>query len=108
MQCMRQPGTCVSAETYFLAPELTLHQVGDMREQLIQAYARGVRRFDLGRLEALDGAGAQLLLSLLKTAEADGEPIEWSEVSGAVTRTLSTLGLDDLARTGTRLTRTKA
>lgn len=98
----------MSAETYRLGHELTLHQVGQAREQLIQAYARGVRRFDLGHLESLDSAGAQLLLSLLKTAVADGESIEWSQVSAAAARTLTILGLQDLARADTKLTGVQA
>ena len=105
---MLQSGVCVSTETYLLGPELTVHQVNSAREQLIQAYARGVRRFDLGYLESLDSAGAQLLLSLLKTAAADGQSIEWSQVSAAAARTLTTLGLQDLARAETRLTGAQA
>ncbi len=104
MQCLWQPGASVSTETYLLPPELTLYQVGQAREQLLQAYAGGVRRFDLGHLEAIDSAGAQLLIALLKTAAADGESIEWSQVSATAARTLTTLGLQDLSRADTPLT----
>lgn len=91
---------------YTFGPRLTFHQAPAMRQALLRAFEQGIRRFDLGRVESFDSAGAQLLVALVKTAQAAGQAIEWERLSNEVTTALNELGLPSLTRTRTPLTNT--
>ncbi len=98
--------TPMSDAIYTFGPGLSFHQAQAMRQVLLQAFEQGTRRFDLSRVESFDSAGAQLLIALVKTAEAAGQTIEWERLSSEVSSALSELGLPSLARARTPLTST--
>lgn len=93
-------------EAYTFGPELTFHQVQEVRQELLLAFEQGIRRFDLGRVESFDSAGAQLLVALVKTAEAEGQGVEWDQLSIEVSQGLTELGLQMLTATHSPITRT--
>lgn len=98
--------TPMSDAIYTFGPALTFHQAPALRQALLQAFGQGIRRFDLSRVESFGSAGAQLLIALVKTAEATGQAIEWERLSSEVSSALSELGLSSLARARTPLTST--
>lgn len=96
--------TPMSDATYSFGPGLTFHQAPAIRQALLQAFEQGTRHFDLSRVESFDSAGAQLLIALVKTAEAAGQAVEWERLSSEVTSALNELGLSTLTRLRTPLT----
>lgn len=92
--------------TFTLEEELTLYQVAQVQKDLLQAFEQGCRRFNLGHINTLDGAGVQLLLALVKTASAQEEAIEWTEVSAETRHVFAELGLEPLTHTDIPITRT--
>ena len=96
--------TPMSDSIYTFGPGLTFQQAPEIRQRLLQAFGQGIRRFDLSRVESFDSAGAQLLVALVKTAEAAGQAIEWERLSSEVSSALTELGLPSLTRTRTPLT----
>ncbi len=96
----------MSDRRYTFGPELNFSQAAAIRQHLLQAFEQGIRRFDLGRVESCDSAGVQLLVALVKTGQAAGQPIEWDQLSSEVRGALDELGLSDLTHTRTPLTDT--
>ncbi len=91
---------------YHFGPELTFHQAREVREELLQAVEQGILRFDLGRVESFDSAGAQLLVALIKTVAARGQGVEWEQLSIEVSQGLTELGLQTLTAVHSPITRT--
>lgn len=98
--------TPMSDAIYSFGPGLTFRQAPAIRQALLQAFTQGTRRFDLSRVESFDSAGAQLLIALVKTAEAAGQAVEWERLSSEVSSALCELGLHTLTRLRTPLTST--
>jgi anti-anti-sigma regulatory factor len=57
---------------FSLPADLTIYQAQAVRDQLRAAWDTGVRRFDLGAISTIDGAGAQLLASLQRDLAQSG------------------------------------
>jgi anti-anti-sigma regulatory factor len=91
----------MSDATFEFSGDLTIYQVQETRDRLREAWASGVRRFDAQQLTSLDGSGAQLLVSLFKTAAANQQTIEWSGWSSEALEALQLMGLRKLADSGT-------
>lgn len=96
--------TPMSDAIYTFGPGLSFKQATAMRQALLQAFGQGIRRFDLSRVESFDSAGAQLLVALVKTAEAAGQAVEWEQLSSEVSSVLNELGLPALTRLRSPLT----
>jgi anti-anti-sigma regulatory factor len=87
--------------TFEFSGDLTIYQVQETRDRLREAWAAGVRCFDAQQLTGLDGSGAQLLVSLAKTAAAQKQAIVWQGWSSEAQEALQLMGLRKLAETGT-------
>lgn len=86
--------------TFEFSGDLTIYQVQETRDRLREAWAAGVRRFDAQHLTSLDGSGAQLLVSLSKTAMAQQQALEWVGWSAEAQEALQLMGLRDLPHGG--------
>lgn len=86
-------------DTLVVGPELTIYQVASLRTPWLDAYAAGARDVDLSGVTEIDGAGAQLLLSLWQLGRREGDPVRLSAPSAVVREALALLGahaaLDD-------------
>jgi anti-anti-sigma regulatory factor len=77
-----------------LGTRLEIRDVEAAHRQLVQAVAGGASlRVDVGRLTAVDTAGAQLLLALVREAERRVVGLEFSGKSVALEAALKSLGL---------------
>lgn len=77
-----------------LAGALEINDAEDSRKALAEALSsRAELAFDLGRLEGCDTAGAQLLLSLGKSALLAGKSIRFENVPQPVLEIWAKLGL---------------
>lgn len=85
-----------SDAVHSFGPDLTIYQAQEAREQLRDAWAAGVRRYDLGQTVNLDTSGAQLLVALHKQAIAAGEPIEITAMATEAREMLALLGIKSL------------
>lgn len=77
---------------YTVEPELTIYHVAALRPQWLAAWAAGTRQFDLGQVAEIDGAGAQMLVSLWRMAQRDGESLAFEGAGTGVREALSLFG----------------
>jgi anti-anti-sigma regulatory factor len=102
-EAMVDPATNVSKETddpelavgiLKLGQELTIQVIDEVRDSWLQELGQnGDLTIDAADLEQVDGAGIQLLLSLVQTIEARGNRIKWSGISDALSSGAKTVGL---------------
>jgi len=85
-------------EVISLDPRLEIRDVETARVRLMQA-AAGAESLsvDVSRLTAVDTAGAQLLLALVREAERRGMELEFCGKSTALEGALASLGLDEVS-----------
>jgi anti-anti-sigma regulatory factor len=73
---------------------LTIAQVADWQQKLSGIFdLREPVSLDAGDIEKIDGAGLQLLVALMKEAEAAGVPIEWRACSEVLQQNAIRIGL---------------
>ena len=72
---------------------LSIREVHDLRERLIQAVDAGPVVLDASAVERADSAGLQLIVSLGRSLAARGETLSYSGVSAVVTEVAAMLGL---------------
>jgi anti-anti-sigma factor len=78
-----------------LGKVLTISQVADWREKLVGVFdLREPIVINGGDIEKIDSAGLQLLVALMKEADATGAKIEWRAASELLKQNASQLGLD--------------
>lgn len=86
----------MSNDVFAFTGDLTIYHVQTVRDQLRDAWAQGVRCFDTSQLTRLDGAGAQLLASLAKTAQQHQQAITWQGWPSDIEEVVQLLGLAPL------------
>lgn len=80
-----------------LQGDLSVAQTRATHRQLNQALVRGQPIYvDADKLERVDGAGAQLLLTFCRTARERRVRLEWRRVSPALVHIAQVLGLSDI------------
>jgi anti-anti-sigma regulatory factor len=85
-------------EVVSLEPRLEIRDVEAARRRLMQAAAgAGSLRVDVSRVTAVDTAGAQLLLALVREAERRGMGLEFCGRSVALEGALASLGLEEVS-----------
>ncbi|MGD0503199.1 MAG: STAS domain-containing protein [Steroidobacteraceae bacterium] len=81
-----------------LGPRLEIRDVEAAHRQLVQAVAGAASvRVDVSRITAVDTAGAQLLLALVREAERRVIGLEFSGKSIALEAALESLGLAEVS-----------
>jgi ABC-type transporter Mla MlaB component len=82
----------MNAPAHTVEPELTIYHVASLRPQWLAAWSAGTRSFDLAQVAEIDGAGAQLLVSLWRMARRDGEPLTLDNPGANVREALALIG----------------
>jgi len=78
-----------------LGKELTVMEVGPMRERLLEALGEAEAiRVDGSAIEQVDGAALQLLASFVKTAGERSIEVSWAGVSQVLGDASQILGLE--------------
>jgi anti-anti-sigma factor len=82
-----------------LGKVLTIAQVADWRQKLVGVFdLREPIVVNGGDIEKIDSAGLQLLVALMKEAEATGAKIEWKAASDLLKQNATQLGLNGVLR----------
>jgi anti-anti-sigma regulatory factor len=85
-------------EVIVLEPSLEIRDVEAAHRRLMEAAARAESlSVDVSRVTAVDTAGAQLLLALVREAERRGMALEFSGKSIALEGALASLGLEEVS-----------
>jgi anti-anti-sigma regulatory factor len=85
-------------EVISLEPRLEIRDVEAAHRRLIEAAAGATAlSVDVSRVTAIDTAGAQLLLALVREAERRGMSLEFSGKSSALEGALASLGLEEVS-----------
>ncbi|MCP4992640.1 MAG: STAS domain-containing protein [Gammaproteobacteria bacterium] len=85
----------VSENILNLGSTLTIRDVAEWRDKMMQALdVPGGIKINAGDLEQIDGAGLQLLVSLVKEAEAHSCDLVWLSVSDNMRQSIAILGLN--------------
>jgi anti-anti-sigma regulatory factor len=73
---------------------LTIAEVANERERFAACLVGAAElTLDAGELEAIDGAGLQLLAALVKTCREDGAAVRWRHVPDVLVRNAAALGV---------------
>ena len=79
-----------------LPSELTIYGVGELRSRCLEwLAATGGEELvvDGAAVDEVDGAGAQLLIALARSAAADARPLRWAAASPALRKACAAMGL---------------
>jgi ABC-type transporter Mla MlaB component len=81
-----------------LGSRLEIRDVEALHRQLVQVLAGAATlRVDVSRITAVDAAGAQLLLALVREAQRRALRLEFSGKSNALEAALKSLGLEEVS-----------
>ncbi|BBN59261.1 STAS domain-containing protein [Hydrogenovibrio marinus] len=86
------------SETTITLPEsLTIHHIEGQLGDLRLAFQSDAETFNLegSKVETIDTSGLQLLLALIKSAQANDKTIQWTTPSEQLTTSASKLGLSE-------------
>lgn len=86
------------SETTITLPEsLTIHHIESQLGDLRLAFQSDAETFNLegSKVETIDTSGLQLLLALIKSAQAANKTIQWTAPSEQLTTSASKLGLSE-------------
>ncbi|PRX27471.1 anti-anti-sigma factor [Orenia metallireducens] len=79
-----------------LPEELTIYNVASFREEILEKLNSNGVLFDCDKLEYIDAAGIQLLLSLEKTLLNQGSTLELINLADEVEESLTLFGMDSI------------